>query len=107
MSNRILREGMPHQIKRLQDGGFGMIISIPKDPGGRVARECPDEKCSPGYFKVTPATATATATATARAAGGSAVQSTGAGTLDDAAVLTIRRAPYPVPDAVQISWQGA
>lgn len=29
-----------------------MSISLPKDPDGRIGRECPSEKCSPAYFKV-------------------------------------------------------
>jgi hypothetical protein len=33
-----------------------MSVSLPKDADGRVARECPAQDCSPGYFKVTPGT---------------------------------------------------
>lgn len=29
-----------------------MQISLPRDTDGRVARECPSDSCSPGYFKV-------------------------------------------------------
>ncbi len=33
-----------------------MTISVPRDEAGRMARECPDSDCSPGYFKVKPGT---------------------------------------------------
>lgn len=56
MGDRIFREGGPHQIKRQQDGDYSMTVSIPKDSDGRMARECPNGECSPGYFKVTPCT---------------------------------------------------
>lgn len=53
MSKSLFREGGPHRIKRLSNDRHSMSINIPKDPDGRVARECPDSDCSPGYFKVT------------------------------------------------------
>jgi hypothetical protein len=33
-----------------------MSVSIPTDEDGRVARRCPNNSCSPGYFKVKPGT---------------------------------------------------
>lgn len=56
MSSRIFREGGPHRIKRLRGDEYSMTVSIPKDRDGRMARECPNGECSPGYFKVTPGT---------------------------------------------------
>lgn len=43
----------------MQDVGgdqYTGTVSLPKDEDGRTARECPDETCSPGYFKVKPGT---------------------------------------------------
>jgi len=56
MSRRLLRPGGPLNIRDLGDDMFQATISIPKDADGRVARECPDKACSPGYFKVKPGT---------------------------------------------------
>lgn len=33
-----------------------MTITIPADADGRIARKCPSDDCSPGYFKVKPGT---------------------------------------------------
>jgi hypothetical protein len=33
-----------------------MSVSLPTDEEGRIARECPNTDCSPGYFKVKPGT---------------------------------------------------
>jgi len=52
MSDQILREGGPHQIERVGNDEYRMKVTIPKDENGRVARECPNDECSPGYFKV-------------------------------------------------------
>ena len=56
MSSKLFKEGGPNQIKDLGDDQFQMSVSIPTDSDGRLARECTDETCSPGYFKVTPGT---------------------------------------------------
>src|SRR6266403_4335722 len=53
MSYEILREGGPLNAKRTGSDQFEMSVSLPKDPDGRTARECPNADCSPGYFKVT------------------------------------------------------
>lgn len=52
MGDQIFREGGPHKIKRVGHDEYSMTVTIPKDEDGRVARECPNDECSPGYFKV-------------------------------------------------------
>jgi hypothetical protein len=56
MTKSLFREGGPHKVKRLGSDQYSMSITIPKDEDGRIARECPNSDCSPGYFKVTPGT---------------------------------------------------
>lgn len=56
MTKRLFREGGPHNIKSLGNDQYQMSITMPKDEDGRVARECQNSLCSPGYFKVTPGT---------------------------------------------------
>lgn len=56
MSFELFREGGPLKAKRTGQDQYSMSISIPKDADGRSARECPNQDCSPGYFKVTPGT---------------------------------------------------
>jgi hypothetical protein len=53
MSFEIFQEGGPFQAKKTGQDQYTMSVSIPKDEDGRTARECPDQQCSPGYFKVT------------------------------------------------------
>src|SRR3990172_308942 len=52
MSDKLFREGGPHNIRRTGPDQYSMNVSLPKDDDGRTARECPNEECSPGYFKV-------------------------------------------------------
>jgi hypothetical protein len=52
MSNELFKEGGPHKIKRIGSEQYSMDITIPEDADGRTARECPENNCSPGYFKV-------------------------------------------------------
>jgi len=52
MSNKLFKEGGPHKIKKTGRDEYSMSISIPTDEDGRTARECPNDECSPGYFKV-------------------------------------------------------
>ncbi len=52
MSNKIFKEGGPHKVKKVGPGQYEMNISMLPDEDGRVARKCPDDSCSPGYFKV-------------------------------------------------------
>ncbi|HZR03162.1 MAG TPA: hypothetical protein VFA81_08340 [Burkholderiales bacterium] len=47
----LLREGGPLGVKRTGANTYEMSVKIPSG-SGRVARECPCESCSPGYFKV-------------------------------------------------------
>lgn len=48
----LFEEGGEHKIQNLGNEQYKMTISIPKDEDGRIARECPNQECSPGYFKV-------------------------------------------------------
>lgn len=52
MGRRIFTEGGPNKIRRAGPHKYSMSISVPTDSDGRVARECPKQSCSPGYFKV-------------------------------------------------------
>ncbi len=56
MTDKIFREGGPHQIKQTGSNEYKMNVSIPKNEAGRIARECPSDSCSPGYFKIKPGT---------------------------------------------------
>ncbi|MBI3852620.1 MAG: hypothetical protein HY298_20375 [Verrucomicrobia bacterium] len=53
MSFEMFQEGAPLKAKKTGRDQYSMSVSIPKDEDGRVARECPNQECSPGYFKVT------------------------------------------------------
>lgn len=52
MSNELFREGGPHKIRKTGPDEYMMNITLPSDSDGRLARECPVDTCSPGYFKV-------------------------------------------------------
>ena len=52
MPFELFQEGGPLRAKRTGKDQYSMSVSIPKDEDGRVARECPNHECSPGYFKV-------------------------------------------------------
>lgn len=52
----LFETGGPHNIKRISPDKFEMSITIPPDSDGYVGRACPEETCSPGYFKVKPGT---------------------------------------------------
>src|SRR3990172_13357474 len=52
MSDSLFREGGPYKIQRTGLHEYSMRIPIPEDIDGRIARECPQTDCSPGYFKV-------------------------------------------------------
>lgn len=43
-------------VRALGGDRYELNISLPLDPDGRKAQECPDQECSPGYFKVRPGT---------------------------------------------------
>ena len=53
---KIFEKGGPHKIKKTGADEFSLTISIPADADGRMARECSNAECSPGYFKVMPGT---------------------------------------------------
>jgi ribosomal protein L44E len=52
MSFEIIQEGGPLKAKKTGPDQYSMSVSLPEDKDGRVARECPNQECSPGYFKV-------------------------------------------------------
>ncbi len=52
MQEDLFREGGPHNIRRTGPDQFSMQVELPVDAVGMVARECTDETCSPGVFKV-------------------------------------------------------
>jgi len=52
MRNNLFKEGGANSVKRTGPDEYTMSISIPSDEDGRRARECPNDNCSPGYFKV-------------------------------------------------------
>lgn len=52
MSDELFREGGPLNIKKNGSDQYIMTIPLPPNDDGRMARECLNEKCSPGYFKV-------------------------------------------------------
>jgi len=52
MNRDIFDEGGPLNIKKINSDQISMEIRFPLGPDGRVARECPNEACCPGYFKV-------------------------------------------------------
>lgn len=56
MTRRLFKEGGPHKIRNVGGDQYEMTVSLPTDTDCRMARQCPDESCSPGYFKVTPGT---------------------------------------------------
>ena len=56
MSRDLFKVGGPHRIKKTGRDRHTFSISIAEDSDGRIARECPDNDCSPGEFKVTPGT---------------------------------------------------
>jgi len=52
----LFREGGEHHIQDLGNDQYSMSVTIPTDEDGHMARECPSQECSPGYFKITPGT---------------------------------------------------
>lgn len=56
MSGEIFQDGGPLNIENTGDDEYRMSIEIPTDEDGMLGRECPNEDCSPGYFKVKPGT---------------------------------------------------
>lgn len=56
MPDSLFKEGGPHRIKRTGQDEYRFSIDIPTDSDGFIGRECINEDCSPGYFKVRPGT---------------------------------------------------
>lgn len=56
MKRRLFRPGGPVNIRDMGADQYRATINLPSDTDGRIARECPDASCSPGYFKVKPGT---------------------------------------------------
>ncbi|SFN31122.1 hypothetical protein [Dokdonella immobilis] len=56
MNRRLFRPGGELDVRSRGNNRYEMNISLPNDADGRRSRECPDKRCSPGYFKVTPGT---------------------------------------------------
>ena len=56
MKKGLFKEGGPLGIKSVGNDQYHLSVTIPKDRDARIARECPNSKCSPAYFKVTPGT---------------------------------------------------
>jgi len=52
MTRRLFRNDGPLNAKYLGNSQYNLSIKLPTDRDGRLARECPAEDCSPGYFKV-------------------------------------------------------
>jgi len=52
MTRKLFRPGGPLNIQDLGADQFRASITLPRDEDGRLGRECPDESCSPGSFKV-------------------------------------------------------
>lgn len=52
MSDSLFREGGPFDTRRVGPDKYEMKIQIPPDADGLVGRECTDQSCAPGYFKV-------------------------------------------------------
>lgn len=51
MTRDYFRQGGPFNVRRTGDR-LQMDVPIEGDEDGRVARQCPDGSCSPGYFKI-------------------------------------------------------
>jgi hypothetical protein len=56
MSNSYFENGGPFDLRHSGQDEITMSLPIPTDSYGMLARECTDESCIPGYFKVKPGT---------------------------------------------------
>ena len=56
MSDSYFQDGGPFDLKHSGQDEITMSVPIPTDSYGMLARECTDETCIPGYFKVKPGT---------------------------------------------------
>lgn len=48
----LFRRGGPHNIRKTGRDQYTFNISLPTDADGIVGRECPNEECTPAYFRV-------------------------------------------------------
>ena len=56
MSDSYFEEGGPFDLRHTGQDEITMNLPIPADSYGMLARECTDQTCVPGYFKVKPGT---------------------------------------------------
>jgi hypothetical protein len=56
MSDSYFHDGGPFDLRHSGQDEITMNLPIPTDSYGMLARECADETCVPGYFKVKPGT---------------------------------------------------
>jgi len=56
MSDSYFDEGGPFHLKRSGPDEITMRLPVDRDSTGMIARECTDNDCAPGYFKVKPGT---------------------------------------------------
>ena len=56
MGDSYFEEGGPFDLRHSGQDEITMNLPIPTDSYGMLARECTDESCVPGYFKVKPGT---------------------------------------------------
>lgn len=52
MGDNFFRTGGQYDIRKSGQDQYTFSIPIDPDSDGRIARSCPDDNCSPGYFKV-------------------------------------------------------
>ncbi len=52
MTHELFRSGGPHKIRKTGPDEYTIQVKIPTDEAGMTARECTDEGCSPGAFKI-------------------------------------------------------
>ena len=55
-SGSFIKRGGPHKIRKVGADRYEFSIGMPQDEHGRLARECPNEHCSPAFFRVKPGT---------------------------------------------------
>jgi hypothetical protein len=56
MNRKLFQPGGSLYIRDMGSNQCQATINLPTDEDGRVARECPNDSCSPAYFKVKPGT---------------------------------------------------
>ena len=52
MTHDYFRTGGPNKVKRMDPNHIKMSVPVETDEHERVARSCPKDDCSPGYFKI-------------------------------------------------------